>query len=246
MSARSRPSLGAGGEWIFDTIKRNPEGLLLLAAGAVLMMRTTGPRPAATDRRNFAAQPAERAGEAAERETQTMQAAAASYASSATDTIRQTMDTAKSYASSASDYADKARRVVGEQSERVVQQTQTLAQGILQNQPLTIAVAGLAAGAALAAAFPPTDLEKQTLGPLSDQVSKTAERVGGQLKQATVKAGEKLKSAAAERGLNVDGLKDVAGDVADTFKATMKGEAETGARENFSSSGQSGASERNR
>ena len=42
MSAQSRATFGAGGEWIFDVIKRNPEGLLLLAAGAVLMMRTNG------------------------------------------------------------------------------------------------------------------------------------------------------------------------------------------------------------
>ena len=40
MIAQSRPLLGDGGEWIFNAIKRNPEGLLLLAAGAVLMMRT--------------------------------------------------------------------------------------------------------------------------------------------------------------------------------------------------------------
>ena len=40
MSVPPRPLLGDGGEWIFNAIKRNPEGLLLLAAGAVLMMRT--------------------------------------------------------------------------------------------------------------------------------------------------------------------------------------------------------------
>jgi hypothetical protein len=44
MSAQSRPLLGDGGEWIFNAIKRNPEGLLLLAAGAVLMMRTSPPQ----------------------------------------------------------------------------------------------------------------------------------------------------------------------------------------------------------
>lgn len=27
MSAQSRATFGAGGEWIFDVIKRNPEGL---------------------------------------------------------------------------------------------------------------------------------------------------------------------------------------------------------------------------
>ena len=43
MSAQSRP-LEDSGEWIFNTIKRNPEALLLLAAGAVLMMRTNAPQ----------------------------------------------------------------------------------------------------------------------------------------------------------------------------------------------------------
>ncbi|MGB9656195.1 MAG: hypothetical protein WCB75_13365, partial [Pseudolabrys sp.] len=38
MITQSRP------EWIFNAIKRNPEGLLLLAAGAVLMMRTSSPQ----------------------------------------------------------------------------------------------------------------------------------------------------------------------------------------------------------
>ena len=152
--------------------------------------------------------------------------AASSYASTASDTARQTMDAAKSYASSAVEYADQAKRVIGEQSDRVVRQTQSVAQGVLQNQPLAIVAAGLAAGAALAAAFPPTELEKETLGPVGDQMSKAAERFGDQLKQATAKAGEKLKTAAEERGLHTEGLKDVAGEVVDTFTASMTGQAE--------------------
>jgi flagellar hook-basal body complex protein FliE len=56
-------------------------------------------------------------------------------------------------------------------------------------------------------------------------MSKTAERFGHQLKQATAKAGEKLKTAAEERGLHTEGLKDVAGEVVDTFKASMTGQA---------------------
>jgi len=248
MSTQSR-TFGESGEWIIDTIKRNPEGLLLLAAGAVLMMRTNQSRPAATSPYTGGMSTSERFGDAGERAAQTMQSTAASYASSASDAVRETMDTAKesakSYASSASNYAGQARRAVGEQSQRVVEQTRSVAQGILQNQPLAIAVAGLAAGAALAAVFPPTDLEKQTLGPLGDQVSKTAEQMGDQLKQATVKAGEKLKSSAADRGLSVDGLKEVAGEVADTFKSTMTGGSDSGARGNFQSSGNQGG-ERNR
>jgi flagellar hook-basal body complex protein FliE len=99
-----------------------------------------------------------------------------------------------------------------------------MAQGVLQNQPIAIVAAGLAAGAALAAAFPSTELEKETLGPVGDQMSKVAERFGDQLKQATSKAGEKLKTAAEERGLHTEGLKDVASEVAETFKASMRGQ----------------------
>jgi hypothetical protein len=158
---------------------------------------------------------------------------------------RETVETARSYASSASQYADQARRTVGEQSERVVRQTRSMAQGILQNQPLAIAAAGLAVGAALAAAFPPTQLERETLGPMGDRMSKAAERAGDQLKQATVKAGEKLKSAAEERGLDREDLKDVAKEVADTFNASMRGQPGENRTESApSAQGSAGGSDR--
>ena len=234
MSAQSRPLLADGGEWIFNAIKRNPEGLLLLAAGAVLMMRTSLPRSsraASIDAthgptQGGASKPASQMADVVTDGARRTMDAASSYASAVSDTARQTMDAAKSYASSAAEYADQAKRVVGEQSDRVVRQTRSMAQGVLQNQPLAIVAAGLAAGAALAAAFPPTELEKETLGPVGDQMSKVAERFGDQLKQATSKAGEKLKTAAEERGLHTEGLKDVAGEVVDTFTASMTGQAE--------------------
>ena len=234
MSTQSRPLLGDGGAWIFNAIKRNPEGLLLLAAGAVLMMRTSPPqssRAASIDAthgptQDAASKPASQMADVVTDGARRTMDAASSYASAASDTARQTMDAAKSYASSAAEYADQAKRVVGEQSDRVIRQTRSMAQGVLQNQPLAIVAAGLAAGAALAAAFPPTELEKETLGPVGDQMSKVAERFGDQLKQATSKAGEKLKTAAEERGLHAEGLKDVAGEVVDTFKASMTGQAE--------------------
>ncbi|HEX3342457.1 MAG TPA: hypothetical protein VHT68_25155 [Pseudolabrys sp.] len=233
MSAQLWP-LEDSGEWILKTIKRNPEALLLLAAGAVLMMRTNVPqsiRAASMDAAYGTTPDAAGRSASAFAETVTDTArrtmdTAASYASTASETARQTMDAAKSYASSAGEFAGEARRKVGEQSDRVVRQTRSMAEGVLQNQPLAIVMAGLAAGAALAAALPPTELEKETLGPMGDQMSKAAERVGDQLKQASMKAGERLKSAAEERGLHAQGLKDVASEVADTFKTSMKGQPE--------------------
>ena len=215
MNAQSRSFLTDNGEWILNAIKRNPEGLLLLAAGAVLMLRT-GARASGAAQSMAAAYG---------QKPETYSGAARKTFDAAADAAQQTVDTATSYVSAASDYADKARRVVGEQSERISRQTQSAASSILQNQPLAIVLAGIAAGAAIAAAFPPTDLERDTLGPIGDEMSKAAERLGDQLKEATTKAGETLKTAADQRGLNAEGLKEVADEVVDTFKSSIKGQS---------------------
>ena len=157
MNAQSRSFLTDNGEWMLNAIKRNPEGLLLLAAGAVLMLRTGA-------RASGAAQPSMAADYG--QKSEAYSGAVRKTFDAASDAAQQTLDTATSYASAASDYADKARRVVGEQSERISRQTQSAASSILQNQPLAIVMAGIAAGAAIAAAFPPTDLERDTLGPI--------------------------------------------------------------------------------
>jgi hypothetical protein len=259
MNGQSR-LLGDGGERILNTIKRNPEGLLLLAAGAVLLMRTNTSKSSATsmDAYGRGAQASERMEDAARQTMDTARSYASSagdvarrtmdtarsYATSASDAARETVESAKSYASSASQYASEARRAVGEQSERVARQTRSMGQGILQNQPLAIAAAGLALGAALAAAFPATQLERETLGPMGDQMSKAAERVGDQLKQATMKAGETLKSTAEERGLDSEGLKEMASAVADTFRTSMTGHLEDKDDSASSAPGSAGSRER--
>jgi hypothetical protein len=99
---------------------------------------------------------------------------------------------------------------------------------VLNEQPLAIAVAGIAAGAAIASVFPASDFEKETLGPIGDQVSEAAVRVGEQLKEATATAGQTLKGAAEQRGLNAGGLKEVASEVADAFSSSMSGRSGSG------------------
>jgi hypothetical protein len=211
------------GDWIVQTIKQNPEGLLLVAAGAVLMMRKnsdSSSRPSTPSNVGHAGKQntagSNLADAVAESPRRVMQEAG-SYASSAADAARGAVDAVKSYTSSATDFADQARQKVGEQSDRVIRQTQTMAQRVLQDQPLALIAAGLAAGAALAAAFPPTEIEKDTLGP----AAAAAGRFGEQIKRATAKAGEKLRTTTEERGLHGQGLKEVAEEVVDTFKASM-------------------------
>jgi hypothetical protein len=229
MSAQSRSTFADSGEWLVNTIKRNPEGLLLLAAGAVLLLRTNA-RSSGVGQSSARDRPSSRPSPAAEganavRETFN----AASEAVS--DAARRTLDTASSYASTAADYADKARRTVSQQSERITQQTQSVFRTILQDQPLAVVVGGIAAGVAVAATFPPTQLERDTLGPLGEEMSKAAGELGEQVKQATTKAGEKLKTSADQRGLNTETLRDLADEAVDAFKASMQGqprEYETG------------------
>ncbi len=221
-------NLGNTGEWMLDTIKRNPEGLLLLAAGAVLLMRTNPGHSSRQSRRPEVERDnnipdATSSGVAAtvvDGAKRTLQEAG-SYASTATNAARNATDAVRSYTASASDYAGQLKQKVGEQSDRAIRQTQTIAQRILQDQPLALVAAGLAAGAGLAAAFPPTDIEKDTLRPAAD----AAGRFGEQIKRATAKAGEKLKTATEERGLHGQGLKEVAEEVVGTFRSSL---AETG------------------
>ena len=226
MTLQSSSTLADGGEWIVNAIKRNPEGLLLLAAGAALLLRTST-RPSGVAQSMAAAYASDRhssrpspAAEGANAIRETFDAAS----EAASDAARRTIDTAASYASTAADYADSARRTVGQQSERITRQTQSVFRTILQDQPLAVVAAGIAAGVAVAAAFPPTQLEKDTLGPLGDEMSKAAGEFGEQVKQATTKAGEKLQTAADQRGLNTGALREVADEALETFKSSMKGQ----------------------
>jgi len=94
----------------------------------------------------------------------------------------------------------------------------------VQEQPLTVALVGAAAGAAVAAVFPATDLENRTLGPTGERLRDAAGRTGEQLKDAATKAGQRLAAAADERGLNTEGLKEVARDIGETFSSALEGE----------------------
>jgi len=225
MTVQSGSMLADSGEWLVNAIKRNPEGLLLLAAGAALLLRT-GARSSGAAQSMVAYSGEDRSSnappikEGANAVRETFDAAS----DVASDAVQRTLDTTASYASTAADYAESARRTIGRQSERITRQTQSAFRTILQDQPLAVLAAGIAAGVAVAAAFPPTQLERDTLGPLGDEMSKAAGELGEQVKQATTKAGEKLKTAADERGLNTETLRDVADEALETFKSSMTGQ----------------------
>jgi hypothetical protein len=229
MNGQPRSILSENGEWILSAIKRNPEGLLLLAAGAALLLRT-GSRHTGGARSMAAAYSGDHVSGAG-----AVQSAVRQTIDAASDAARQTADTAASYAAAASDYAGRARRSVSDQSDRIARQTQSMASNVLQNQPLAIVAVGIAAGAGVAAIFPPTDWERDNLGPIGDEVSKAAGKIGDQLKEATSRAGDRLKTAADKRGLSTEGLKDVAEEVVGTFKDSLKAQS-TAPETNFTGS----------
>ena len=225
------------GKWIMGTVTRNPEGLLLLAAGVALLMRSgRGPsvrRNSLPDRRNegqyragredSASGISERVTEAARRAGEYVSGAtqrAGEYVSEATDKVS---ETAGSYASSASEYANEAARIAAERSRRMADQVRDTADYLVREQPWAVALTGLLAGAAVAAAFPSTRLERRTLGEVGERLRSAAGTMGEQVMEAGMQAGERLNEVVEERGLTSEGLKQAARDVGETFSSALAG-----------------------
>jgi hypothetical protein len=238
------------GDWLMSAVSRNPEGLLLLAAGAALLLRSTA-RNTPHQRGGYREQRSHGAGEGRRAMPGGVSRAAESardYAQSArdyaSDVTSRVAETATSYAAAASDYASETSRAVYEQSERYARQAQSTVSDtvsrVVQDQPLAIALAGLAAGAAVAAAFPATDIERRTLGPAGEKLTGYAGQTGEQLRSAATRAGERLMDVVEERGLSTDNLKDAAHDAASAFREGFSGEPQSGSRSGAKSSPGSG------
>jgi len=138
-------------------------------------------------------------------------------------------DTVSGYAESVSNFTGDASRKVSETSRQLGRQAQATAENtmnrVLREQPLAVALVGLAAGAAVAAAFPATEIENRALGGARDTLTDAASKAGRTVMDAAGQAGERLKTAAEERGLTSQGLKDLAGEVTGTFTDAVSGKS---------------------
>jgi hypothetical protein len=249
-----------------SAVKKNPEGLLLLAAGCALLMRSGsasaqgssqgsgqyqrysgsqtgyggggqdwrmrgGMSRAADTAREYASDVGKTLSDTADNVGKTL--------SEKADRVGQTLsETADRYVSAAGEYAEDARQTIMDQSSRIAGQAQSMIERIVREQPLAVAIAGLAAGAAVAATFPATRFERETLGPARKRLSEAASDAGERLGEAASAAGERLMAAAEEKGLNKEGLKEVAGDAADTFKKSFSGEDQDKNRTKTSATGE--------
>jgi ElaB/YqjD/DUF883 family membrane-anchored ribosome-binding protein len=193
-----------------SAITRNPEGLLLLGAGLALLLRSGS---------NQSSRMGSRVGEALHR--------AGDYASDATEHVS---EAAQSYMNAAADYAGETTRAAVENSQRAIDQARETADRVSRDQPWTVALAGLVAGVAIAAAIPPTRVERRTLGEVGGRLKSAAANVGDRLMEAGVQAKERLSEIAEERGLTKDGLKEAAQDVQNVFSSSLSGEEQSAPR----------------
>jgi hypothetical protein len=217
--------------WLIGTAKRNPEALLVLAAGCALLMRggaTSAPQASALGYRSDdyygnREQEARTPGNWSEGASRAVEGAT-EYAADIKDRVT---GAASSYATSVSDYAGSVGRTISTQASQIADQTQsTVKTGIgyvLREQPLAVVALGVAVGAAIAAILPSTEMEARTLGPAHEAVADAAGKVGENLMEAAGEAGERLKQGVAERGFSSEGLKGLAHEVADTFANKVSG-----------------------
>jgi hypothetical protein len=218
------------GDWLISTARRKPEAFLLLAAGAALLARgglnagLNAGRANSRPRASGYEQPERHAMHDGRDGSSTREGAmragssmlgeglqqATDYASDVTDRVT---DAAGSYAGAVADYASSAGRGISEGSQRLYRQAQSTVQDNLPrlaDQPILVAGLGLAAGAVVAAMFPPTQIERQAASDARDALADAAGKFGDNLSQVAGKAGENLKNRVAAGGLDADGLKDMA------------------------------------
>jgi hypothetical protein len=105
-------------------------------------------------------------------------------------------------------------------------QARVTAGHVWREQPLAVAALGLAAGAAMAAALPPTRVERKAVRPAADALADTAHRTLDGIKQAAGEVSNRLQQDAT--GLVAEGVKGLARDAAKTFTTSLKGKSENG------------------
>ena len=97
----------------------------------------------------------------------------------------------------------------------------------LERQPLALGLVGLAIGAALAAALPPTDVENKYLGETSDALREEAGRQMDRATGAASAAAEKAMEEAQVQGFTMDSLKGEAANAATKLGKVAQSAAQT-------------------
>lgn len=228
---------------IARAIRQNPEGLLLLGAGVALMLRqaatanSTSPQRKRRKRADSYYDSTE-SGAATDDDGLTGKVAAA-----AGDVRSYVSGTAQDLTDKASEYGQAASKRTREVAGTAYRSTRDAAdsayrtvESTIDAHPVTIAVAGLAAGCLAAAVFPSTRFERDTLGPIGRRAAEAASETGEMVKSAAVarvtKAAVKAGEQIADRTFKTDNLGEVARDAASEFTSNLTdGDTKTGKRQ---------------
>lgn len=178
--------------FVSETMRKRPEALLLLAAGAALMM-TSGRGPGLRESASRAG-----AGGIGER----LHSAADSASHLAADMRERVGDQVDELREAAGGYAHRAARRAQEQGEALTERTgaaiDRVRSGVQENidymlheQPLALGALSLLAGVLIGAALPRTMLETRTLGVTREPLRGRMEA----FRAAASDAGEKVKEA---------------------------------------------------
>jgi len=144
-----------------------------------------------------------------------------------TDTLGRYAKSLPEYARSIPDYA----RAIPESGGEMMHTLRSNLAELFEAQPLALGVIGLAIGAGIAAALPPTKAESEYLGETSEAVQEKAKRFAGEAKEVTEDAFNAAAEEARRQRLTLEGAKSAADEVSQRASrvagaATGKGESE--------------------
>lgn len=209
-----------------DAARNNPISAALIGMGAVWLFAGRSQRGAEIIRRSGVDRLPDTMRDAWEGTTSRVRSGAQNLretASDVTDTVRRGSDqamervseTGTRLARTASDYVDDLPDRAGSLLEDAKESLTEL----FEAQPLAIGVVGLAVGAAIAAAFPPTEAEADYLGESSEFFKRKASEIAGEQVERAAEIGQKVAGAvmdeARQQGLTQEGLKSAAAEFSD-------------------------------
>ena len=216
-------SYGPTGDWLVGAARRNPEALLVIAAGCALLLRKSSSFMSngssyeeAYDEHADDFDSAEPRSHARSVVSESI-SGATEYVS---DVSGRVYDTASSYASTAAEYAQEG----GRQAARLSSRAQSTASQVWREQPLAVAGLGLAAGAALAALLPPTRMEKRAFAPTREALAEATGRTMESVKEAAGEVAERLQDGAADIG--AAGVREIAREATQTFVDSVSGKSQ--------------------
>lgn len=231
-------------DWLLRAVRKNPEGLLLLGAGFALLMRTgrgrTSQTGSASSANSSGAASTERpygpyglsgvseTGEAAANQARTTAEAVRSSVSDATESVTRSFGRMQNQAQDAANTAmQSGQRMVNsamESGEKAMNSAMQSGQQVVNSiaaQPFLVALMGVTAGLAIASLLPETGIEHRAFQDAGKNLAAKARDAGSRVASATNEVGDKLAAAAAQRGLNKEGVQELAGELTDTFTSAL-------------------------